>query len=115
MATETIGVVGTIGLTAGLVQNITFNKNADLAEARDENGDVADAKLYNENEEVSCEWIPDSADTAPAIGDSCVITGGDAVGTYAVTAASLNMSNTDYPRWNVTAKKYSVNTVVPAV
>ena len=115
MAVESMGVAATLNnVTEGLLQNLTGNKNSDLVEARDENGDVADASIYNEYDEVTADWIPDSGvtDTAPEIGDSVTVTG-DFAGTYSVINCSKAETNVDYPRWNMTLRKYNTNVVVP--
>ena len=105
--TYAFGVQATIDGGSGyLIQSWTENTQADTAEGRDGNGDVAVVTTYNEREEISYEAIvPVSAANPPATG-SIFTRGGKS---YIITASTKSESNSDFVRYSVTAMRYTAN------
>lgn len=95
-----------------LMQNFSKNSTGDVAEARDENGDVAAVTTYNEREEVSFDAVFSSTATLPTVGAS--ITLGTDTAKYLVTSVSKSESNTDYQRVSVSATHYTANNIPAA-
>lgn len=99
------------GTTGYLIQSWTENTQADTAEGRDGNGDVAVVHTYNEREEVSYEAIvPTNAGNPPTVGSTFVRDGKG----YIVTSATKTESNSDFVRYSVTAMHYTANNLPAA-
>jgi hypothetical protein len=102
------GVVTAPG-SYGYIQSFASTQTEEIGEARDANGDVAAYNQYNEQEEISFEYV--YSGTAPAIGATLTITVEGASRKYIVTQRGLTESNTDYQRMSITAKRYIANTL----
>lgn len=87
--------------TIGIVQSMSRNKSAEVAEARDENGKVIAQKAYSKTEEVSIEALIQTGVTPPDAGTIITI---DTV-EYLVTASNITASNTEFNKVSITANK----------
>lgn len=112
MAGRSFGVVSTGGgLSASLLQSLTENATAEIAEARDENGAVTDQIAYSRETTASLEAIFDTGDTLPAAGASVTI--GTVTGL--VTSVGSQEKNTGYKSCTIeVAKKDSATQVALA-
>jgi hypothetical protein len=96
------GVVATGGgLSASLLQSLSENATAEIAEARDENGLVTDQTAYSRETTASLEAVFDAADSLPKAGASITI---GAV-TGLVTAVGSQESNTGYKSCTIEVSK----------
>lgn len=96
--------------TGYLMQSFSDTPQADTAEGRDGDGNVAVVKDYNARKEISFEAIVPTGETPPQIGETIVH---DGVG-YRVSSASKTQSNTDFTRFSVTAVHYTANNLPAA-
>lgn len=101
--TNSTGVAVQFGVgaerTLGVIQSETENNSAEVAEARDENGQVIVQKAYSKSTERTIEALFITGTAAPAAGT--VITIGDWTGL--VTSANITKSNTDFVKMSITA------------
>lgn len=112
MATYQFGAQGATGMaegTYGLLQNFNETETGDEGVAQDANGNVADQTLYNNQKNITVEYVFDTEKTTPSRGDTVTV-GSDK---YAVMEVGKVESNTDYKRVNLTLKQY-VNNSVPS-
>jgi len=93
----------------GKIQNFTANGTAQIATYADENGDTAGYQEYDEQEEVSFQYVFDG--TAPTPGTTITFTYDGGSKKYVVESVSLVESNTDFRRMDVTARRWTTNTI----
>ena len=87
--------------TYGVVQNMSDNGAAEIAEARDHVGKVIKQKAYSKSKEKQFEVLFDSGATLPEPGDTVTI---DLV-EYLVSSCNVTSSNTDFKKASITAVK----------
>jgi hypothetical protein len=111
MATYQFGAVGATNVAEGdygLLQSFAENETADEAVAQDADGNVADQTIYNGVTEITCEYVFDTTQTPPSVGDEIVV---GATDKYTVMSVGKTESNTDYKRVSLTLKRYTANGV----
>ncbi|MDD3119600.1 MAG: hypothetical protein PHQ27_10500, partial [Victivallales bacterium] len=86
--------------TWGVFQSVSEDESAEVAEARNENGQVIELRAYSKGVEKKFEGLIKSAGTIPAAGEA--ITVGDWNGL--ITAVSKSKENTGFNKITVTAK-----------
>ena len=103
-STRKFGIVSDVsGLSTGIIVNsITHNFNSDVAQARNEKGQLIDIAAYGENEEITVNGLT----TGTGVTNGSVITIGSKK--YLVTSTSQTENNTEFVTQNVTAR-YSKN------
>jgi hypothetical protein len=109
MATYQFGVVGATNLaddTYGLLQNFNENETGDEATAQDADGNVAAVAHYNDQIEITAEYILDTDLTLPSRGDIIVVGSTDK---YVVTAISKAETNTGFKTGTITFKRWTSN------
>jgi len=107
MAVYPFGAVGATNVaegTWGFLQSFSEDLSADEATAQNAMGDVGAQTIFNEVTEVSCEYVYDSATTAPAPGDLIVV---GATDKYTVMSVGKAETNTEYKKLSVTMKRYT--------
>lgn len=87
--------------TYGVVQSLSKNKSAEVAEARDHEGKVIEQRAYSKGTEVQMEVLFDSTATLPEAGEKITV---DTV-EYLVTSCNETSSNTEYKKATITATK----------
>ena len=101
------GVATTPG-SYGFIQSFNRTENAEIGEARDENGDVAAYNSFNEKIECSFEYVFDG--TAPIVG--ATIQADDTL-YYVLTSVSMTEENQGYKTLSCQGTHYVTN-VLPS-
>ena len=99
MATLVFGTDATT--TYGIIQSMSKNETAEIAEARDHEGKVIEQKAYSKGTEVQIEALFDSTATLPTAGSTVTI---DTV-EYLVSSCNVTSSNTEFKKASITATK----------
>lgn len=103
------GVTSTVGgLSQGLIANsLSFTKNVETAEARNEKGQVIDIAAYSKSEEVSVDGLFVGSGIEPGT----TVTIGEK--SYLVTTSTKNESNSDFQQGSITARTADSATLHP--
>jgi hypothetical protein len=99
-AARVFGVTSDVGdLSQGLIANsLSFTKNVETAEARNEKGEVIDIAAFSKSEEVSVNGLFVGSGIEP--GTTVTIGGKD----YLVTSSTKNESNSTFQEGSITAR-----------
>lgn len=99
-STRKFGVTSDVtGLAAGLIANsLSFTKNVQTAEARNEKGEIIDIAAYSKSEEVSV----DGVFVGEGIEPGTVVTIGSKQ--YLVSSSTKNETNTGFQEGSITAR-----------
>lgn len=99
-STRVFGVTSDVtGLAGGLIANtISFTKNVETAEARNEKGQITDIAAYSKSEEISVNGVYVGSGIEPGT----TVTIGSK--TYLVTNSTKNESNTAFQEGSITAR-----------
>lgn len=108
-AARKFGVTSNVeGLAAGLIANsLSFSKNVETAEARNEKGEIIDIAAYSKSEEVSV----DGVFVGEGIEPGTVVTIGSKQ--YLVSSSTKNESNTAFQEGSITARTADSATLHP--
>ena len=101
------GVASSAG-SYGYIQTFEITKTTEVAEARDENGAVAQVDDYNPTAELGFEYIFEGSE--PAVGSTLTA---ETV-KYMVITITMSESNTDYKRMRGTCRQWTTNTIPAA-
>ena len=101
----TFGILGgggspAVSVTGMVVNGINENSSAEIAEARNEYGQVTDMKSYSQSKEISFEGVVNGSVTAAA-GDVLTYDGDS----YLLTSFAKTTTNTDFQKVSGTAKR----------
>jgi hypothetical protein len=110
MASKSRGITSYIGAASnsyGLIQSYSATTSVDIEEAKDNLGNVKEYDDYNAVLEVTMELIPASGSTMPAVGAEIACTHGKIV----ITSVTDSESNTGYPTFSCTGKRYVTNSI----
>jgi hypothetical protein len=109
IAARKFGVTSNVeGLAAGLIANsLSFSKNVETAEARNEKGEIIDIAAYSKSEEVSV----DGVFVGEGIEPGTVVTIGSKQ--YLVSSSTKNESNTAFQEGSITARAADNATLHP--
>lgn len=99
-STRVFGVTSDVtGLATGLIANsLSFTKNVQTAEARNEKGEIIDIAAFSKSEEVSVNGVFVGSGIEPGT----VVTIGDKE--YLVSNSTKNESNTTFQEGSITAR-----------
>ena len=98
------GITSTAG-SYGKIQSYEANNSVQIAEIRDENGEVSGTETYDEKIEVSFEYV--FSGTAPKAGDTLTVTDGKII----ISSVRMIESNQDWKRMNCTGVRYVKNSL----
>ena len=103
MTTRCFGIITSVsGLQAGIVVNgLDFNDSAEIAEARNEKGQVIDLAAYSKATSVSVTGVMDTAKGSLATAGSMLTLGGK---DYIIESVQKNESNTAFVQVTISAK-----------
>ena len=103
------GITSALGdLGDGLIANsISFNKNVEIAEARNEKGEVIDLAAYSKSEEISINGLYVGSGVEP--GTQITIGGKN----YLVASSTKNESNSTFQEGSITARTADSATLHP--
>lgn len=87
--------------TYGVVQSMSKNETAEIAEARNHEGKVIEQKAYSTGEEVQFEALLDADATPPKAGETITVDSTQ----YLVSSCNLSSSNTEFKKVSITATK----------
>ncbi len=96
---------GIITPATGIPEQITINsltrsKSAEIAEARNEKGQVTDLKAYSKGESISITGVLKADGTAVEPGSKITIDSKD----YIIESAEQTESNTEFVQYSITAR-----------
>lgn len=99
-STRYFGVTSDVtGLAAGLIANsVSFSKNVETAEARNEKGEIIDIAAYSKSEQVTVDGVFVGTGIEPG---TVVSIGGK---NYLVSSSSKNETNTGFQEGSITAR-----------
>lgn len=107
--TRKFGVTSDVeGLAAGLIANsLSFTKNVETAEARNEKGEIIDIAAFSKSEEVSVNGVIVGTGIQPG---TVVSIGGKE---YLVSNSTLNENNTAFQEGSITCRRADAATLHP--
>lgn len=99
-STRVFGVTSDVtGLATGLIANsLSFTKNVETAQARNEKGEIIDIAAFSKSEEVSVNGVYVGAGIEPGT----IVTIGDKQ--YLVSNSTKNETNTTFQEGSITAR-----------
>lgn len=107
MATYSFGASGETNVvegTYGFLQNFQHSYSSDEATAQNAVGDVAAQTIFNEVDEVTCEYVYNTETSLPDVGDAIVV---GSTNKFTVMGVEAIESNTEYKRATIKMKRYT--------